>query len=147
MGEVTVGTSDHICTAIKLSDRELYDQLMSRTTTTVLGKRKTRATSATLLLQFFASDSNHENSDVSWQEPGSDAEPLQTPLRSRKKSEFVLMNGSLVKNTKKKYHCTFPGCKKLYSKPCRLEEHERSHTGEVGFFSILSFRFRRRVFA
>jgi general transcription factor IIIA len=113
------------------------DHLMSRTNTTILGKRKTRATSATLLLQLSASDSNHDQSDVSWQEPNSDVELPQTPLRSRKTSEFVLVNGSLVKNTNKKYHCTFIGCEKLYSKPCRLEEHERSHTGKVGF----SFKF------
>ena len=106
---------------------------MSHTTTTVLGKRKTRVTSATLLLQLSATDSNHDHSDVSWQEPESDVELPQTPLRSKQKSEFVLVNGSLVKNAKKKYHCTFPGCEKSYSKPCRLEEHERSHTGEVGF--------------
>jgi hypothetical protein len=31
------------------------------------------------------------------------------------------------------YKCTFSGCEKAYTKPCRLEEHERSHTGEVRF--------------
>jgi hypothetical protein len=101
-------------------------------TTTVLGKRKNRATSETLLLQLSASESNHEQSDVSWQEPESEVESPKTPLNSKRKSEFVLVNGTLVKNVKKKYHCTFSGCDKLYSKPCRLEEHERSHTGEVG---------------
>ena len=103
---------------------------MSLTTTTVLGKRN-RVTSETLLLQLSASESNHEQSDVSWQELESEVESPQTLPNSKQKSAFVLVNGSLVKNGKKKYHCTFSGCKKTYSKPCRLEEHERSHTGEV----------------
>ena len=119
------------------------DHLMSRTTTTVLGKRTARArssniteaqdTPATLFLQLSASDSNHEQSDVSWQELESDVEPPQTPLGSRQKSGLALVDGSLVKGAKKQYRCTFSGCEKSYSKPCRLEEHERSHTGEVGF--------------
>ena len=104
---------------------------MSLTTTTVLGKRKNRVASETLLLQLSASESNHEQSDASWQDPGSETESPQTSRTSNKKSEFVLVNGSLVKNAKRKYHCTFSGCEKSYSKPCRLEEHERSHTGEV----------------
>ena len=104
--------------------------LMSLTTATVLGKRN-RVTSETLLLQLSASESNHEQSDVSWQEQESEAESPQTLVKSKQKPGLVLVNGSLVKNAKKKYHCTFSGCEKLYSKPCRLEEHERSHTGEV----------------
>ena len=28
------------------------------------------------------------------------------------------------------YPCPFEGCGKQYSKPCRLEEHVRAHTGE-----------------
>ncbi|CCJ29539.1 unnamed protein product [Pneumocystis jirovecii] len=31
---------------------------------------------------------------------------------------------------KKLYKCTYEGCEKAYSKPCRIEEHIRSHTGE-----------------
>lgn len=31
----------------------------------------------------------------------------------------------------KVYKCDHPGCRKKYSKPCRLEEHIRVHTGEV----------------
>ncbi|KAG5518192.1 hypothetical protein PMAC_003378 [Pneumocystis sp. 'macacae'] len=34
---------------------------------------------------------------------------------------------------KKLYKCTYEGCEKAYSKPCRIEEHIRSHTGEVKF--------------
>jgi hypothetical protein len=35
------------------------------------------------------------------------------------------------RSAKKKYNCTFEGCQKAYTKPTRLEEHKRSHTGEV----------------
>lgn len=45
---------------------------------------------------------------------------------------LMLVNGKLVPSTKKKYYCTWDGCEKSYSKPSRLEEHERSHTAEVG---------------
>ena len=38
--------------------------------------------------------------------------------------------------TKKKYHCTYEGCTKSYTKPARLEEHKRSHTGEVRTHSV-----------
>jgi len=124
---------------LKPPEAKFSDHFMSLTTTTVLGKRKKGATSESLLLQLSASESNHERSDVSWQEPESEVESPQTLLNSKQKSEFVLVNGSLVKNAKKKYHCTFSSCDKLYSKPCRLEEHERSHTGEVGLlFSIFA---------
>lgn len=108
-----------------------FDRLMYLTTTTVLGKRKNRVTSETLLLQLSASESNHEQSDASWQGLESEVESQKTLLNPKQKSEFVLVNGSFVKNAKKKYHCTLSGCEKSYSKPCRLEEHERSHTGEV----------------
>jgi hypothetical protein len=118
---------------------------MSLTTTTVLGKRKSRATSETLLLQLSASESNNEHSDVSWQGPEPDAEFSRAPLNLGRKSGFILVNGSLVKNAKKRYQCTFSGCGKSYSKPCRLEEHERSHTGEVGVF-VKNLRVRSRVF-
>lgn len=35
------------------------------------------------------------------------------------------------------YHCTFQNCNRSFSKPCRLTEHERSHTGERPFVCSL----------
>ena len=32
---------------------------------------------------------------------------------------------------RKRYACSYDGCTKSYTKPSRLEEHERSHTGTV----------------
>ncbi|TCD66374.1 Strongly-conserved Zn-finger binding protein (TFIIIA) [Steccherinum ochraceum] len=34
---------------------------------------------------------------------------------------------------KKRYKCSYEGCRKAYSKPSRLAEHERSHTGDRPF--------------
>lgn len=43
---------------------------------------------------------------------------------------------------KRPYICTHPACGKAYKKPCKLAEHERLHTGEVGLIDlqILSFQ-------
>ncbi|KAJ7209665.1 hypothetical protein GGX14DRAFT_452499 [Mycena pura] len=61
--------------------------------------------------------------------PSSDSQPVA----STSKSLPILINGTLVSNTKKRYKCTHPGCDKAYSKPSRLEEHGRSHSGQRPF--------------
>ncbi|GLB37372.1 putative zinc finger, C2H2 type [Lyophyllum shimeji] len=45
----------------------------------------------------------------------------------------ILVNGALISSTKKRYRCTHAACDKAYSKPSRLAEHERSHTGQRPF--------------
>jgi hypothetical protein len=39
------------------------------------------------------------------------------------------------KRRKIEYKCQY--CDKTYGKPCKVAEHERSHTGEVSFHSLL----------
>ena len=39
----------------------------------------------------------------------------------------------------KRYKCTYEGCAKAYTKPSRLDEHVRSHTGEVRAPGIQNF--------
>ena len=41
--------------------------------------------------------------------------------------------------TARRFRCGFEGCEKSYKKPSRLEEHERSHTGEVSFSPFLEY--------
>ncbi|KAL1710673.1 hypothetical protein EV121DRAFT_192394 [Schizophyllum commune] len=67
----------------------------------------------------------------------------KTPTRSRAPSRPrtpkaatgapIIVNGQLVNDTKRRYACTYEGCDKAYSKPSRLEEHVRSHTGQRPF--------------
>ncbi|EJD08590.1 uncharacterized protein FOMMEDRAFT_73501 [Fomitiporia mediterranea MF3/22] len=45
----------------------------------------------------------------------------------------IIVGGKLIADGGKRYHCTFEGCTKSYRKPVRLEEHERTHTGERPF--------------
>ncbi|KAI0374296.1 hypothetical protein BV20DRAFT_961419 [Pilatotrama ljubarskyi] len=43
------------------------------------------------------------------------------------------LSGPSVPKRQKRYPCSFEGCTKAYSKPSRLAEHERSHTGDRPF--------------
>jgi hypothetical protein len=90
--------------------------------TQVLGKR--RATD-THFLNFFHPP---EPKLCGRSEPREIREPIAL---STKNGAPIIINGKLQSNTKKRYHCTHEGCDKAYSKPTRLAEHERSHTGEV----------------
>jgi hypothetical protein len=60
----------------------------------------------------------------------SEYEPISKPVASTSRKP-VIVNGKLLLNSNRIYKCTFDGCEKSYTKPCRLEEHERSHTGDV----------------
>lgn len=85
----------------------------------ILGKRN-RSTSLVLHLS--------SSPDLQYNTSNSDFEGLPDKTPSK---PFILVNGTLVADTKKRYKCTYAGCDKSYSKPSRLEEHERSHTGQV----------------
>ena len=61
----------------------------------------------------------------------SEYEPIVKPIASTSRQP-VIVNGKPLLNPKRIYKCTFEGCDKSYTKPSRLEEHERSHTGNVG---------------
>ncbi|KAJ3733838.1 hypothetical protein DFJ43DRAFT_994538 [Lentinula guzmanii] len=85
----------------------------------VLGKRKKSASKSKGYIL-------HLNSSPEPQTGLSESE--HEPVSSSKKP--VLVNGQSVEgNAKKRYYCTVEGCGKAYSKPSRLEEHSRSHTG------------------
>lgn len=48
-----------------------------------------------------------------------ETEPLKAKISSTAKAQV------------RKYRCSYTGCDKSYTKPARLREHERSHTGEA----------------
>ena len=82
---------------------------MVESTVTILGKRKTRRENEILVL----------------------SAPSQPSVTS---DTIILPPGPSTSTevpTKKRHRCTYQGCEKAYSKPSRLEEHERSHTGQV----------------
>ncbi|KAF4621040.1 hypothetical protein D9613_000365 [Agrocybe pediades] len=94
--------------------------------TTILGKRKASGHGDALVLHL----SPTTNSSTSLPEQESDQD---TPQASSSKTQHIIVNGTLVPKTKKCYQCTFEGCDRSYSKPSRLEEHQRSHTGQRPF--------------
>lgn len=66
-------------------------------------------------------------------ETASDFSINDEPTPSSSRAETILINGKLIKDNKRRYHCTYLGCMKTYKKPSRLEEHERTHSGERPF--------------
>lgn len=129
----------HLWPSVKRPDADLVQSLMSSTNTlTVLGKRKARSTS-TFVLHLHSDpevsathsdhDHDHDNDDEGSGTNESERDFERHP--SKGNSEPMLINGKLVFDSKRKYACTYEGCDKAYTKPSRLEEHERSHNGEV----------------
>lgn len=94
----------------------------SCSTTVVLRKRKRSGSPLVLRLSSSPAPSHTaSHSDSEYEPPLSplvsitlDAGPSTTPAPA-----------------KKRYACDFEGCHKAYSKPARLAEHQRSHTGDV----------------
>lgn len=92
--------------------------------TLVLGKRR-RGQEDGLVLHLSSSSPENDITSESTSESDFESESeASKPLAS---------TPTLVKvpKQKKQYTCTFEGCNKVYRKPCRLAEHQRSHTGDV----------------
>ncbi|KAF8813744.1 hypothetical protein BYT27DRAFT_7220110 [Phlegmacium glaucopus] len=94
---------------------------------TVLGKRKAARPVENFVLYL---NSGHARSASQDEQSEPDFNHSKPHVISK---THIIVNGSLVSNTKKCYQCTYKGCEKAYAKPSRLEEHERSHTGHRPF--------------
>ncbi|KAI9449882.1 hypothetical protein F5148DRAFT_1379203 [Russula earlei] len=62
----------------------------------------------------------------------SEHEPVSKPVPTASRQP-VIVNGKLLLNSRRIYKCTIDGCERSYTKPSRLEEHERSHAGDRPF--------------
>jgi hypothetical protein len=113
----------------------------SLSSTTVLGKRKAASVATAALVLRLPSQSESERIDSSSAEP-TDNDLHRIPLNIPSSSKTLLTVSPApsppTKGGDGRYHCTFAACDKAYRKPSRLEEHIRSHTGEVSSMNDLS---------
>ena len=110
--------------------------MTSFSSTVVLRKRKRGPDTGFVL--HLSSSSSPENDLTSSSE--SDFELEREPLEPAASTSSLVT----VSKRKKRYSCTFEGCDKAYSKPSRLAEHERSHTGDVRLRFIIR-QFKRLI--
>ena len=96
---------------------------LSQTCTGEVPSKRKRRSSVVLHLSGGSTTCESDNDTVS--------RPVASSSKVKLPSAHIIVNGKLVADNGKRYQCTFPGCTKAYRKPVRLEEHERTHTGEV----------------
>lgn len=106
----------------------------SPTTYVVLRKRKRQSN---LVLQLSGGSSCDSDADTVSLSDG----PVASSSKLKLNTAPIIVNGKLVVDDKRRYRCTFDNCKKSYKKPSRLEEHERTHTGEVRYIVNFQLRF------
>lgn len=73
-------------------------------------------------------------------------QPLASTSTVYTSPSVVVINGQLAKTEElersggrvKKFRCVVEGCGKAYTRPVRLEEHVRTHTGEVSRAAVMA---------
>lgn len=106
----------------------------NRNGTLVIGKRKRQDGPSSLVLHLSGGATTSESDDGSFTERSFASLTLEGPSSRPHQGKPIVINGKFVQDADKKtYRCTFEGCDKAYRKPSRLDEHERSHRGEVRF--------------
>lgn len=93
------------------------------TTSTVLGKRKACSVDVEFSLRL---EPSSLSGDPSHTESEYDTDAQKEDLSSAERAPSR-------KPRERRYRCSHEGCTKAYTKPCRLAEHERSHTGDRPF--------------
>ena len=99
----------------------------SSSTTVVLRKRKRASSPLVLRISSSPAPTSHSESEY---------EPQHSPISPVVSITLDAGPSRAPIARKKKYTCDFEGCHKAYSKPARLAEHQRSHTGDVRPSSI-----------
>lgn len=74
---------------------------------------------------------NSSESDVSEQNELPVTASSTTKTSTKPSRCITVERATSLKIKSRPYVCTHSGCEKSYRKPSRLQEHERSHTGEV----------------
>ncbi|KAH8110757.1 hypothetical protein DFH11DRAFT_1859986 [Phellopilus nigrolimitatus] len=103
--------------------------MKSPTSSIVLGKRRRQPN---LVLNLSGGSICESDNDAISDLSLSDG-PVASTSKVRLSTAPIIVNGKLVVDDRRRYCCTYEGCSKSYRKPCRLEEHERVHTGERPF--------------
>lgn len=92
-------------------------------TVSMVLRKRSRTQNERLVLHLSSPPPNLEPSSDSEFEP-EDISANPSASTSSKRKEVVFDSG-------RQFKCGFEGCSKSYTKPSRLAEHERTHTGEV----------------
>ena len=111
---------------------------------TVLGKQKAARREENLVIYLNSGHARSSPYPSQDEQSESDVSHSSSHVVSKR---HIIVNGSLVSNTKRCYQCSYKGCEKAYTKPSRLEEHERSHTGHVSFFRSFLLTYFRKNFS
>ncbi|TDL26695.1 hypothetical protein BD410DRAFT_531543 [Rickenella mellea] len=99
----------------------------------VLGKRKRVQRAPELVLHLSGGSRSSSPAFTTSEHEAGESDHVSGIGSSSKSRGPIIVNGKLVCGDQKRYRCIFAGCNKAYKKPSRLQEHERSHTGERPF--------------
>jgi len=109
----------------------------------LLTRKRQRSSLSSPYLQDAASDTTPLDSDrddgsgesTAFEEEYDEEELDELPPAKRRKlseNEVAPFESKFSSTARvRRYRCNYTGCNKSYTKPARLREHERSHTGEA----------------